>query len=433
MATDGCGHDIVCDACPFNQSCGVVAPQQCDFPASCTGLCRQQVACSGGGTTRVTGTVYAPQGADPLPNVLVYVPNAALTPFTPGVQCGTCSTQVSGQPLVSATTDAAGNFTLTNMPVGTNIPLVIQAGRWRRQFTIPSVAECVTTPLPSAGPQQLRFPRNKAEGEMPLMVMVTGSSDAPECLLRKIGIADAEFTPPTGNGRVRVFRGDGATPGATLPAATPSAAQLWSSQAVLNSFDMVILGCQGAEVLRNASTQQRMVTYANAGGRVFANHFGREWFNSAPFSDVATWHPGSLSGFASDPQVGFIDRDFAGGEVLAQWLVHVGASTTPGEVMIETLRDDFDTVVPPTRSWLHVDDPFYGQKTMQFTFNTPVGLPEAQQCGRVLYYDHHANNLSLPPGVFPTECTAGPMTPQEKLLEFSFFDLGACIGLLPPP
>ena len=36
--------------------------------------------------------------------------------------------------------------------------------------------------------------------------------------------------------------------------------------------------------------------------------------------------------------------------------------------------------------------------------------------------------------LFPAECAAGPMTPQEKLLEFMLFDLTSCVTPdVPPP
>src|SRR5271154_493497 len=132
--------------CLFALLCAVVLLCAESPAQTCTGLCLQQVSCTGGGTTSISGTVYAPNGTDPLPNVLVYVPNAPVQPFPPGVSCDNCqSSLVTGSPLVTATTGSDGTFTISNMPVGTNIPLVIQNGRWRRQVVIPSVTACANT------------------------------------------------------------------------------------------------------------------------------------------------------------------------------------------------------------------------------------------------------------------------------------------------
>lgn len=45
---------------------------------TCTNLCLKQVACSGGGTISISGTVCAPNGTDPSPNVLAYIPNSPM-------------------------------------------------------------------------------------------------------------------------------------------------------------------------------------------------------------------------------------------------------------------------------------------------------------------------------------------------------------------
>jgi hypothetical protein len=64
---------------------------------------------------------------------------------------------------------------------------------------------------------------------------------------------------------------------------------------------------------------------------------------------------------------------------------------------------------------------------MHFTFNTPVGAPSAQQCGRVVFSDWHASSLSNHNLTFPGKCTSTPMTAQEAILEFMLFDLSACV------
>ena len=113
----------------------------------CTGLQCQVVSCDGGTPTTITGTVTDPAGYRPINSAFVYVPNAALQPFPAGVQndpCGGGGT-LSGSPIVSAQTGVDGTFTLQNVPVGANIPLVIQVGRWRRKVTIPNVPACAVT------------------------------------------------------------------------------------------------------------------------------------------------------------------------------------------------------------------------------------------------------------------------------------------------
>lgn len=115
--------------------------------SACTNLQCQIVSCDAATPTTITGTVTDPAGYRPINNAFVYVPNAALQPFPNGVQndpCGGGGT-LSGQPIVVTQTAVDGTFTLTNVPAGANIPLVIQVGQWRRQVTLPNVPACQST------------------------------------------------------------------------------------------------------------------------------------------------------------------------------------------------------------------------------------------------------------------------------------------------
>jgi hypothetical protein len=68
---------------------------------------------------------------------------------------------------------------------------------------------------------------------------------------------------------------------------------------------------------------------------------------------------------------------------------------------------------------------------LEFTFNTPVGVPAAQQCGRVLFSDYHVFDTSwlgtttMP--AFPNECDMSALNAQEQVIEYMLFDLSNCI------
>src|SRR4030095_5304665 len=117
-----------------------------------------------GANTRVSGSVYAPAGKTPLYNVVVYVPNEPLAEIATGASCDTCASPYSGRPIAATLTDSSGWFSLEHMPVGDNIPLVIQIGKWRRAVTVPSVAACTDTPVAA---DLTHLARNKAEGRIP--------------------------------------------------------------------------------------------------------------------------------------------------------------------------------------------------------------------------------------------------------------------------
>src|SRR5262249_6933325 len=148
-------------------------------------------------------------------NVIVYVPNSPVQPFTNGATCDQCGVVASGDPITTALTDSKGNFTLKNVPAGANIPLVIQLGKWRRQVTIPNVTSCQDNPVTDHN--TTRLPKNQTEGDLPQMALTTGGCDALECLFRKIGIDDTEFTAGSGKGRMHLYQGSG---GATVPSIT---------------------------------------------------------------------------------------------------------------------------------------------------------------------------------------------------------------------
>jgi len=365
--------------------------------------------------TAITGKVFAPNGTLPLYNVTVYAPVSDPPPFTPGVQCGQCAGGIPGGSYASATTDAEGKFRLEGIPPGTNVPVIITTGKWRRKITVPSVPECTDTAIPDG---EFRLPKNRTEGELPRIAVVTGGCDPLACILTKLGIDTAEFgSSSAGPTSVVFYNGDGGT----APGAPQSATALWGSLDELKKFDVVINSCECNEHNENKTAPDLLRQYADLGGRVFGSHYHYTWTkNLIPsWQGTATWSSGSTT----TPDL--VDMSHAGGQALAQWLVAVGASTTLGQITLGTKTRDASTVMAPTTRWLHSSGAT-PQTSHYLSFQTPVGAPQQTQCGKVVYAGMHVSSGSVGP-TFPASCNA-TFTPDEKALVFLLFDLTTCVG-----
>jgi len=396
-------------------------------------------ACSGTGSTTISGTVYDPAGKDPLYGVVVYVPSRPPSAITPGASCYTCQDLYTGGPIAYDVTDASGHFAIPNAPDGTNIPLVVQVGKWRKQLVVPSVAQCANTTMPD---KSLTLPKNRAEGDIPSIAIATGGADSLECLLRRVGVDASEYGTASGAGRIHIFQGDSGAD--TSPAATVASKALWDSKADLMPYDIVLLTCEGHET--TGMNQQALFDYAQAGGRVFASHFHYAWFDNGPFGaqNLATWETGTQD-YKADPNAVVLTtlpngQPFPRGVAMQQWLGNVNALTN-GELHIVQARHNAVVGAANTASvpWIVTDTQAQPpNETEYFSFDTPFGAPAGQQCGRVVYSDLHVGaasgdyggytNGQIPQGaVVPSGCANKDLSPQEKALEFMLFDLSGCI------
>jgi hypothetical protein len=402
----------------------------------CVGLECFQVGCPAAGSTTVSGKVFAPNGTLPLPNVVVYVRNAPLQAFAAGAQCARCDIPPSGAPLVLTRSGGDGSFVLQNVPATTQVPLVVQSGKWRREILIPSVSACANTALADGS---VRLPRDASEGDLPLIAVSTGAADAQECLLRKAGIADSEFTPAGGNGRVHLFAGGGGTDAIDVAnggeALTASATTLWDALPHLAPYDLVVLSCEGAQALgsKPLTARQAMKDYVDSGGRVLFGHWHNDWLQAgpAPWPALATWNfLSTLPATTFDVATGF-----ARGDELAQWVVASQASAVSGKVSLPAAKHTVTAVdAARVRKRLFKDVTANGMPSVQyFSFTTPAEDPIDAHCGRVAFTDLHASggdssnvNLAFPSGGCQTP--VGTLSAEEKLELYALFDLGSCVG-----
>jgi hypothetical protein len=439
---DGCGGTLNCPAtCTNGLPCGSVTPSVC---AACGNLCAKQVRCDASATS-ISGIVYDPAGNNPLYNVIVSIPNAALDPITTGATCASCDSQVTGKPIATALTDANGHFTLNDVPWGTDFPLVMQLGKWRRQVTIPAsmvTHQCADNPISETKPVSLlRLPRNIHDGDnngqytsIPKIAIAAGDAgtdDTPQtakerlqCLLRRIGVDAAEFSLPTGTGSIHMYNqaldadkcNQVAGSTGTFPDATTN---LWDSQEHLNRYDVILLNCgknsdggnlgsaAGRAFIASPAAVDRMKAYLNAGGRVFGEHFHYAWIRSYPGypstfgQEVATWYDlsKSVTRIGTSSRDTLIDQTFPKGVAFANWLMNVGASTTLGHLSLTNYAKytAIDQINPPAQRWIYepasaaapTDAALY---THFLSFNTPIDAAPEAQCGKFVYTSVHVSD-----------------------------------------
>jgi hypothetical protein len=407
---------------------------------ACVNLECDQVECDEPGvTTTLTGTVYDPSGQLPLYNVQVYIPNAAVDPIVDELICDQCDAELSGSPLVSAVTDTEGRFVLENVPVGVDIPLVMQVGKWRRQVTIPNVQACTDNEVANA--DLTRLPRSKAEGDLPRIALTTGGCDPLFCLLRKLGIADEEFGVQGSDARIHFYQGVngasafdggfGASPGASFPSAGST---LWDSG--WENYDIVMLSCEcSTQPTAKNGHRVKMRDYLDIGGRVFSTHYHFNWMQGDAPADLQSVATFGSEYFDNGTVTADIDMSFPKGEALADWMLFVMGSNVHGRFPVTEIRANTATLSAAAQQWVYWNTSG-ADRTVYFSFNAPINAPEEDQCGRKVFSDIHVSaTAGNAYGNFPSACNNDPLTPQEKVLIFMLFDLSACINpdSDPPP
>jgi hypothetical protein len=404
------------------------------------------------------------------------VPAKPLVALPKGVPTGadacSCPALYKSGEVVTTTTSVNGTFKLTNVPVGSSVPLVIQVGKWRRLFHVKTTA-CENT---AVADKTLLLPSTIAAGDtndnMPDIAVSTGSADTLECLMLRIGLPTTEYVAGAGgSGHVHVFAGgdtgggfglgggSGTAENPGMAGAPASPTNLWASQAQLMPYDVVLLSCEGGETYN--ANPPALEAYLNAGGRAFGSHYHYAWFSgpigskqgyAAPAdwgNNLAAWTAngngtggggfltgGTAIGGTIVTTLNGSTAPFAKGQALDKWLGVVGAlgqnGVAAGELSIYQPRYNAQVTAAdkPSQPWI-TSSPW----TMYFSFDTPINPPATtgeaapNYCGRAVFSDLHVagdpttTDTSSPPG----GCYTGDLSPQEKALEFMLFDLSSCV------
>jgi hypothetical protein len=164
---------------------------------------------------------------------------------------------------------------------------------------------------------------------------------------------------------------------------------------------------------------------------MFATHWHRIWFTgNAQLNTIGTWQDeadpyGDMTGPAD------IITSFPKGHDFQEWLGNTGALNAKGGIDITQPRHNLNAVDEMlARDWITMQDPQKGNDPTAVeyvTANTPIGADDAHICGRTVFSDLHVSAGDTHGPDWPNGCTTSGLTPQEKALEFLFFDLSACV------
>lgn len=394
--------------------------------AGCTGLRCNRVKCSAG-TTSISGTVYMPNGSTPLYGAWVYIPNGTVAPLPTGAVCAQCGMPVSGDPLAAALSDVNGKFTLNDVPVGTDVPVVIQSGKWRKQIKIPKVFPCTDNPL---GASSTRLPRKQSEGDMPRIAVTVGACDTMACLLPKIGIDASEFGVEGDSKAVHFYTPKSMGITAAGPAGMTDANDLWGDETMLAKYDIALFSCECYEAPGSKMTGSyaAVTHYLAAGGRILTNDFQYTWYKNS--TDPALVSAATIPGGGSDGGNPVdVVTTFPKAKAFSDWMGAVAGASS--KIRFDFVFNNISAVdAAKGQTWATsgggsgIGGP--GTHPRIFSVNTPAGRPPSEQCGRAIHVDAHMGSHDSVDSTFPANCSSA-LDAAQYAEAFLFFEAQTCI------
>ena len=354
---------------------GMLPPSGPTFGTTCTGA-----------ATTLTGTVYAPNGTDPLPNIYVYIAGK-VNPFPPGNYCNQCS-----KPLdvwyteTQSAADGTFSLDLSMVPSGSTASFVVNVGSFRKVTTIPVSCGANTAPALAS-----TLPGKSADGDIPKIAVTTGNSDHLDQILNVLGITEYDC-----------YEGRAST--SSTPTCTPidTAVHLLekTSAKTIDDYNLLFVSCapNAYKTFGTPTIASNTSAFVTAGGRLFATDMSYDYVAQA-FPSAITWMgpsgapqpvnganvgvAGSYTGKIDDPS-------------LVTWLNKLGA-TTGATVPLQGFLNPWSVQASiPSSSNLIVDGTVsYSGGSGDVPLTTEF---DVSSCGRVIYSSYHTAGGSVMAG-----------------------------------
>ncbi len=388
--------------------------------------------CPGGTATYLTGVVLAPNGVDPVANASVYVPRT-LEPFPDALTCDICGDLIANAAVLTHSA-ADGTFRLGPLPTavapmpGATVDVVAQKGRFRRLTKVAISSWCADNSAPD---DALELPGRQEDtiNAMPKIAVVSGMYDDMECVLLKLGIdADA----------ISMYAGVPVEP-------VPSGNDFLRDPVALARYNIVFINCGNAyelELLLDNQVKTALAGYVAAGGRLYVTDQSYDFVEQVgAWSGTIDFAPGPSAAVPEQMDTAQLGDDGIKSDALvldttmADWLRAVEVRSGD-EIIDDTGRVRIENFLGGWAMQLSVA----AVDTAKVWMSGPVsglGLPMTERpltttfdvasCGRVLYSSYHTLGRPILPNTFPDYCTAGTLSPQERVLEYLILHAADCI------
>lgn len=371
------------------------------------------MGCGGGSSTvtpptpktgNVTGTVYAPNGLDPVSGALIYVVEK--------------SGSATGDPPTEAYeaydySDPDGTFQLTDVPTGDQTIKIIK-GAFTKQlaYTVQEGSNALTA-------ADTTLPSSSGGGDIvEKMAVVTGDYDKIENVLAKLGLGDVNASGSLILGTETFQLVDG---NFTLDDATyPDFMDFFGDPANYADFRTIFFNCGNgyeSEFFTDPNAATNLKSWISDGGRLYATDWSYDY--------VEQLFPKSIDFYGTDPGLSSTPEardaaeagdsfDTTNATVLdagmLAWLQAIGATNVDDTVIVEGWLS----------AWVPIDDINTGVKSWAKALvwadgtesSRDITLTFGHGSGTIFFSSYHTENF-----------TTADLTPQDRILQYLIFEV----------